>query len=125
MRQRALLIAIANARQYGNGAIIAPAARLDDGRLDVVVIADRSPLRALLQVPRIFLGQIARVPGVTIRTAAEIEVVSGHPVIYHVDGEPFVGGASIRARTRPKALKIRTPLHNVYIRSGVSDVQIG
>jgi diacylglycerol kinase (ATP) len=114
LRQRALLIAIANARQYGNGAIIAPDARLDDGRLDVVVIADRSPLRALLQVPRIFMGQIARVPGVTIRTAVEIEVVSGRPVIYHVDGEPFVGGASIRARTRPKALKIRTPLHNVY-----------
>jgi YegS/Rv2252/BmrU family lipid kinase len=114
MRQRALLIAIANARQYGNGAIIAPDARLDDGRLDVVVVKDRSPLRALLQVPRVFMGQIARVPGVTIRTATEIEVISARPVIYHVDGEPFVGGASIRARTRPRALKIRAPLHNVY-----------
>jgi diacylglycerol kinase (ATP) len=40
-RVRALLIAIANSRQYGNGAIIAPHARLDDGLLDVVVVEQR------------------------------------------------------------------------------------
>ena len=62
LRERALLIAIANARQYGNGAIVAPEARVDDGKLDVVVIAHRSPLRALVQVPRIFRGEIARRP---------------------------------------------------------------
>jgi diacylglycerol kinase (ATP) len=108
-RERALLIAIANARQYGNGAIIAPQARVDDGQLDVVVVAHRSPLRALLQVPRVFLGQIARVPGVTIRRATEVEITSARQVLYHVDGEPFVGGASIRARVQPRALRIKVP----------------
>jgi len=106
---RALLVAIANSRQYGNGAIIAPDARLDDGRLDVVVVAARSPISALLHVPRIFMGQIARVPGVTMRTAIDIEVTSAHPVIYHVDGEPYVGGASIAARPRPRALRVGVP----------------
>jgi len=108
-RERALLIAIANARQYGNGAIIAPEARVDDGLLDVVVIAHRSPLRALMQVPRVFLGQIARVPGVTMRRAADVEITSARPVLYHVDGEPFVGGASIRARIQPRALRVKVP----------------
>ena len=109
LRERTLLIAIANARQYGNGAIIAPDARVDDGRLDVVVVAHRSPVRALLQVPRLFLGQIARVPGVTIRPATEVEITSARQVLYHVDGEPFVGGASIRGRIRPRALRIKLP----------------
>jgi YegS/Rv2252/BmrU family lipid kinase len=109
MREHTLLIAIANARQYGNGALIAPGARIDDGRLDVVVIAHRSPLRALLQVPRVFLGQIARVPGVTIRTAADIEITSARQVVYHIDGEPFVGGASIRGRVHPAALRVKVP----------------
>ena len=44
---RELLIAIANARQYGNGALVAPPARLDDGLLDVVMVGHRSALRGL------------------------------------------------------------------------------
>jgi diacylglycerol kinase (ATP) len=109
LRERALLIAIANARQYGNGAIVAPTARVDDGKLDVVVIAHRSPLRALVQVPRIFQGRIADVPGVTIRQAADVEITSARQVLYHVDGEPFVGGAAIRARVRPRAVHVKVP----------------
>ena len=109
MRVRALFIAVANARQYGNGALIAPGARVDDGRLDVVVVADRSPLAALLQVPRLFTGHIARVPGVTMRAAVEVEIVSERPVPYHVDGEPYVGGVSIKARSRPLALRVTVP----------------
>jgi len=106
VRHRALLIAVANGRQYGNGAIIAPRARLDDGRLDVVVVAHRSPLRALMQMPRVFMGDIERIPGVTMTTAVDIEVTSAQPVLYHVDGEPFVGGASLKARVRPDALRV-------------------
>ena len=109
VRVRALLIAIANARQYGNGAVIAPAARVDDGKLDVVIVASRSPLAALVQVPRVFMGQIARVHGVTSVSAVDIEVTSAQPAVYHVDGEPFVGGASIAARPHPGALRIMVP----------------
>lgn len=109
VRVRALLIAIANSRQYGNGALIAPDARLNDGFLDVVVVAARSPLAALVQVPRIFAGHIARISGVTTRRAAEITITSAKPVVYHVDGEPFVGAAEITVRTRPGALRVRVP----------------
>jgi diacylglycerol kinase (ATP) len=109
VRVDALLIAIANARQYGNGALIAPSARLDDGRLDVVSVATRSTLSILRQVPRLFTGRIAGAPGVTSVQAVDIEVTSDEPLPYHVDGEPFVGGASIVARSRPGALRIVVP----------------
>lgn len=109
VRVRALLVAIANARQYGNGALIAPQARVDDGRLDVVVVADRSLFAAILQAPRLFTGGIARVPGVTMRAATDIEITSAHSVFYHLDGEPYVGGASIVGRVRPRALRVRVP----------------
>jgi diacylglycerol kinase (ATP) len=108
-RSRALIVAIANARQYGNGAIIAPNACLDDGRLDVVVVEQRSIIATLLQVPQVFRGKIDRLPGVSIRRGEAIEITSARPVIYHIDGEPFVGGASVRARVRPNALKLRVP----------------
>jgi diacylglycerol kinase (ATP) len=110
LRDRTLLIAIANARQYGNGALIAPQARLDDGLLDVVMVRHRSALRALVQVPWVFAGRIGRLPGVSMRTATSIQITSAHPVVYHVDGEPFVGGASLSARVRPGALRVRVAL---------------
>lgn len=108
-RVRALIVAIANARQYGNHAIIAPHARLDDGRLDVVVVRARSVAATLVRVPSLFDGTIDRVAGVTMTAGEEIEITSARPVIYHVDGEPFVGGACVRARVRPAALRVRVP----------------
>ena len=109
IRTRVLLVAVANGQQYGNGARIAPFARLDDGRLDVVVVVDRSPFETLLQAPLLFAGQLARVRGVTMRTAATLEITSARPVIYHVDGEPFVGGVSLKGCVHPKVLRVRVP----------------
>lgn len=109
MRARALIVAIANARQYGNGAIIAPEARIDDGKLDVIVIEYRNPLSTLLQIPKLFTGQVGRVRGVTMTPAAVVEITSARRVLYHVDGEPFVGGALMKARVHQHALRIRVP----------------
>ncbi len=109
MRTRAMVIALANGRQYGNGALIAPQARFDDGKLDVVVLAHRSPFIALLQAPMLFFGKVGSLPGVSMTTAAEVSITSAHPVAYHVDGEPFVGGVSISARVHPHALRVMVP----------------
>jgi YegS/Rv2252/BmrU family lipid kinase len=108
-RTRALVIAIANGRQYGNGALIAPDARIDDGRLDVVVVGERSVLKALTQMPRLFSGRIATVGGVTSSSVREVTVESASRMIYHADGEPCEGGTSIRAGIRPRALRVRVP----------------
>jgi diacylglycerol kinase (ATP) len=107
VRVRALMIALANGRQYGNGALIAPQANLNDGLLDVVIVENRSPWRALMQVPRIFMGRIANAPGVTMLKGERVEITSGRPVIYHVDGEPFVGSAHVTARVHRAALRVR------------------
>ena len=42
---QALLVTLANGSQFGNGARIAPGARLDDGQLDLVVFEETSRLR--------------------------------------------------------------------------------
>jgi diacylglycerol kinase (ATP) len=103
-RVRPLLIALANSRQYGNGALIAPEARLDDGRLDVVVVDYRPAWRVLMQAPRLFSGALARVPGVSMTQACNVAISSNAAVIYHTDGEPHTGGKSISSSVRPGAL---------------------
>jgi diacylglycerol kinase (ATP) len=109
IQARALIVAIANARQYGNGALIAPNARVDDGKLDLVVVAERPTWQTVLQLPKLFSGQIARVGGVTMTAAVDIEVTSTRQTLYHVDGEPFLGAASLRARAHPNVLRVRVP----------------
>ena len=106
---RALIIAVANGRQYGNGAVIAPDARIDDGRLDVIVVGERSALRALTQMPMLFSGRIGRVPGITMMPAHDVLITAADPMIYHADGEPCAGGTSIHIRIRPRALRVRVP----------------
>jgi len=52
----ALLVAVANARSYGAGMRIAPAASITDGLLDIVIVRDMSRLRFLTCLPRVFCG---------------------------------------------------------------------
>ena len=103
---RPLLIAIANARQYGNGALLAPEAQLDDGKLDLVVVNHRPAWQVLMHAPKLFAGTVARVPGVSMTRATNISVSAESPLTYHVDGEPHLGGVFVKARVHPKALRV-------------------
>jgi len=104
-----LLVAIANGRQYGNGAVIAPHAQLDDGLLDLVVVRGRSLLRACLELPFVFTGTIDRLAGVALHRTDSAQITSPSPLVYHVDGEPIAGTLSVTARVRPRALRLRVP----------------
>jgi diacylglycerol kinase (ATP) len=108
-RERVLMIAIANGCQYGNGAIIAPDACLDDGRLDVIVIRHRRAFVAIAQIPRIFAGKVTSAPGVFAQTSTTAEISAAAPIAFHVDGEPHTGGNSICARTHRHALIVKVP----------------
>jgi len=109
LETRALFIAIANSRQYGNGATIAPGARIDDGELDVVIVGERSPWSAMAQLPLLFAGKVDRLPGVTIIPTARVEIRSTHQMVYHVDGEPALAGTAVHARVHAAALRVRVP----------------
>jgi diacylglycerol kinase (ATP) len=104
-----LLVAIANGRQYGNGAVVAPQARLDDGLLDLVIVAGRSLARACLELPFVFMGKIDRLAGVTIQQTDSLQIASPYPLVYHVDGEPIAGTLTISAKARPRALRMKVP----------------
>jgi diacylglycerol kinase (ATP) len=101
-----LLVAFANARQYGNGALIAPLARIDDGKLDVVVIDYRPLLGVLRRVPALFRGQLASVPGVSMQAVLLARIAMEGPIRYHVDGEPHIGEGALVAAARPSALVV-------------------
>jgi diacylglycerol kinase family enzyme len=104
--RRALLITFANSAQFGNGARIAPAARIDDGLLDMVVFEEASRLATVCGLPRLFNGTVGRLRGVSTEQITDAIVEAAQPIAFHVDGEPVQGGTSLRAQVRAGALRV-------------------
>jgi diacylglycerol kinase family enzyme len=101
---RAVIVTAANSAEFGNGACIAPGARVDDGRIDLVIVEEQSRLRTILNLPRLFNGTVRRVPGCSIVQLDRATIESDQPMAFHVDGEPVQGGTSLRLRVHPGAL---------------------
>jgi diacylglycerol kinase (ATP) len=105
--RHALFVALANSRQYGSGAKIAPNALLDDGLMEIVVVEPQSGFSILKQMPAFFRGTLREGPGILMRSAASMEISSAHPIPFHVDGEPRQGPNAIRLHTRRQALRVK------------------
>ena len=106
----AIMVVVANLRQYGNGAYIAPQAQPDDGRLDLVIVQARSAMRAFFLTPRLFAGNLDRARGILTRPVTRIRISSRTPLLCHVDAETFEAETEVTARVRPQALKVRVPV---------------
>lgn len=106
-QRQALVIAVANSRQYGFGAQIAPAAKLDDGLLDLIVIEDRKFPGNMARVPSLFVGRLDRRAGVHASQIRQLTIRASSAMLFHVDGEPVQGADTLAVRVRPRALRIR------------------
>jgi diacylglycerol kinase (ATP) len=106
-RTSAWVVAVANSRQYGYGAVIAPTARLDDGELDLVVIEDLGLSRNLLRLPSLLTGGLHRRRGVSVVKVKDVTISTETPMLFHVDGEAVRGTNTVSVRVRPGALRVR------------------
>jgi diacylglycerol kinase (ATP) len=105
---RALFVAVANSCEYGNGAIVAPGAVLDDGLLDVVVVHDRSIVGRLTGARRLLDGTLHRAGGIVHRTVRRLVIETGAPTLcFHVDGDTAESASRLEAGVLPGALRIR------------------
>jgi len=105
---QARVVTFANGPQYGAGAVIAPGARLDDGRFDVVAFDPRSVAELVVTGARLFLGGLERSRAyrrITTRSA----VLSGPAVPHHRDGEPEAAAERYEVRLEPRALRVLVP----------------
>ena len=108
-RLRALLLAFANGREYGIGARIAPGARLDDGVLDAIMVADtRNIVSRFWHARHLATGTPERAPMVTARRITHAVVETSGEMEYHVDGEPGTARGRIEVSIIPAALRVRT-----------------
>jgi len=105
----AILMALANGRQYGNRVCIAPDARLDDGLLELVIVEQQPAIKIAMRLPSLFSGRLRPGGGVSMRSIRELRVRADAPIPFHVDGEPRVGPAELAVSVLPSALLVRIP----------------
>jgi len=113
---RAMIVAFFNGRQYGGGAVVAPRAVLDDGRLECVIFGAASFGETLLAAPRLFLGGIERYRHYRLIEARHF-VVEGHAP-FHRDGEPAGAADRLEVRLLPRALRVLAPRKTAEARGG-------
>lgn len=109
LTEKAFLVAVCNASQWGNNAYIAPEASITDGLLDIIVVHSGSPIDTAVMGMDIFTGLISkntmvhcfRAPAVVIYRAKEGEA--------HIDGEPMILPDILDIRCHRRDLHIFTP----------------
>lgn len=108
---RALIVAIANASQYGNNARIAPLASLQDGLLDVVIIDRMSPFAIPAAGARLFQGTLHRAKGVAMQQGRQIVIRRPAAGAGHLDGEPVSLPDTLTIEVVPRSLRVLLPDH--------------
>ena len=102
-------VGAANSKAYGGGMRAAPAALLDDGLLEVVVVEDVSKLGFLTRIlPKVFSGRHVHEPDVKVFRAQEISISCERAFTMYADGDP-IGELPVRVRALPAAVTMLTP----------------
>jgi YegS/Rv2252/BmrU family lipid kinase len=101
-------VIVANGVWHGGGMMLAPGARPDDGRFDVVIIGDIGKVDFLTTAPKLYKGKHVAHPKVEVVRSARVEVDAAEHLPIEVEGEQ-VGTTPATFEVVPGALRVRVP----------------
>lgn len=107
-RGRVLFVVLANSPRFGGGMRVAPDARIDDGRLDVVIVRETGRLELLAALPRVYRGTHLTHPKVESFRTTRARLFCERPITVYGDGEPIVevGDSGVEFAVDPGALAV-------------------
>lgn len=108
--ERITSVAVCNGRYFGGGMMVAPAARLDDGLLDITVWKGLGLRDFVLKKSMLYDGSHVRLPNTTTArgVVVEAEPLGREPVLLDIDGEQ-PGMLPARFTILPGVLRARAP----------------
>ena len=111
VKEKAFLIAIGNASQWGNNAYIAPHASMSDGLFDVTLVK-RAPL---IDIPKmalqLFTRELDQNENVMSFRSSHLRIIMPHANAVHVDGEPTQMDGVLDIEMHPGQLTVICPEH--------------
>jgi diacylglycerol kinase (ATP) len=107
--RRAHLISMANSSQYGNDALVAPKALVDDGMLDAVIVNPFPFYQYFVLFYRLFQGTLNQSPYIKTFKFKEMTITQERDDVSHLDGDPFELGQVVEIKINPASLKVIVP----------------
>ncbi|HRO40130.1 MAG TPA: diacylglycerol kinase family lipid kinase [Flavobacteriales bacterium] len=98
-----LMLVFCNTREFGNGAVISPGSRPDDGLAELRIVAKPPLLPMLTAFVRLYNGRIDGSPYLTNITTNYAKVHQAG-TLAHLDGEPVEIGHEVVFRLEPRRL---------------------
>ncbi|HBC79076.1 MAG TPA: hypothetical protein DEO60_00640 [Bacteroidales bacterium] len=108
------VLTMANTRQFGNNAFIAPDAVPNDGMLDIVMIKPFPKFLFPIFIFRLFAKRMNRSRYFSHIKTSKMVTISTDETRFHVDGEPVTFKGEVRIGIREKALKVLKTRYNKY-----------
>ncbi len=103
------LVTVANTQQYGNGAVIAPHARPDDGILEVCVVQPINFAEFVMSARKLFNGKADTIPSLNYYRSKHATIEKSGSLLFHIDGEAEISQDKIEISVLPQALNVIVP----------------
>jgi YegS/Rv2252/BmrU family lipid kinase len=103
-----LMLVFCNTREFGNGALISPGSRPDDGLAELRIVAKPPLVPMISAFARLYNGRIDGSPYLTNITTTHANVHQAG-TLAHLDGEPVEIGHEVEFRLEPKRLWVVCP----------------
>lgn len=101
-----LVIAVANGKQYGGGAIINPQSMIDDGFFELVVIEDVGFFKAAFNFNYLFNSKINHLDFVKYFRSSNFTIILPPASYYHLDGEDYKTDSPLNITILPGVLPV-------------------
>ncbi|MBN1108100.1 MAG: NAD(+)/NADH kinase [Bacteroidales bacterium] len=108
-------LTIANTRQFGNNAYIAPGAKPNDGIVDIVLIRPFPKIKGLLLILRLFRGTINKSRYVRYIKTDKPFSIQTEERRFHIDGEPVVFEGEVKVSLKRDALSVLRTMKNRFV----------
>lgn len=109
IREKTFLVTCANATQYGNNAVIAPNADMQDGLMNVAILKPFGTLDIPITIMQLFSRNINANHNLTEVLTKSVAVKRPKADWIHIDGEPIFEQATVQVTLIPKGLKVIAP----------------
>ncbi|MFN3341953.1 MAG: diacylglycerol/lipid kinase family protein [Flavobacteriales bacterium] len=111
-KKKIMTIVVANGKGFGNGLIIAPDSKLDDGKFDIIIIGNVGVFQYLKYISRIRKGEKVIHPEVIYLCGKQLSIEPvGHSLMVEYDGE-FGGYAPASVDMHRSAIKLLIPVES-------------
>jgi diacylglycerol kinase (ATP) len=100
-----LLIAIANASQYGNGAYVNPTGKIDDGYFELCILHKFPKISFIFLLILLFVKKIHLSKYMEVIKTKECKIIQ-KDILFHCDGEWMKMGNELNVRINPLSLQV-------------------